>query len=362
MSMQRNVTLDLFKGLAILSTLYIHAAFIAGMLDSPLDSKINILSQIGLINVPLFFFLSGTASTSSLVNFKNVFLRLFKLYVPYAIAILVFIVALSFFHDPFPQHIFKYFILQVHLMPSHFVFVISSMWFYPNFFLICLTTPILLLINRNKNLSIFFIVFFVLINSIFSFNEGWGQIPIYSLVNLHFFLCYLLFYFLGIYLKDIVINGKEFCCMFLALFLLFIYTLKTFNFASLHILSFPPKTPLVVGSLLPVLLFLYLKQYDNKINILLSRSYILKFLHYNGKHVLTIYLYQGFICAALMEFIMPLTKISNPYLLLISLFLIILMGTYPLVFIFNKINNLVLIQCLNFGNISSKKIICDQIR
>lgn len=341
---QRNVVVDLFKGLAILTTLYGHAALVIGVLDLPLHSKISIIGQIELLaSIPLFFFLSGYTTTSDLLYVKNLFLRLFKLYIPYAIAILFLIFILYFYQNSVPSFVFKYFLLQGRELPSYFEMVPSSMWFFPNFFLVCLTTPFLLRLSKNHNLSLFFLLLLIIVNCLFSFNDTQvGQVIIYSIINLHFFFFYLFFYFLGIYIKNRTISGREFCFMTLALLPIALYTLKLFDFRSLHILMFPPKIPFLLVSLFSILLFLYFQNYENKFRLLLSKSYFLKFLNYTGKNVFIIYLYQGFICSALYESIIKQPTTSNPYILLFFSFIVILLGTYPLVLIFNKINALTL--------------------
>lgn len=352
--------IDIFKGAAILSVIFIHAAFCTGQSYRPLNASMMGIGQVGLFfDAPLFFFLSGWGATLAQNNIKRIILRLTKLYVQYAIMVtfLALCILLLFNEHTTPYDVSRWLVLK-NLHTISLPVVMASMWFFVTYFMVYLTTPLLLKIYKNNRLSIFLIFILIIINAIFTFHEmSIGKIVIYSNMNIMQFLYYLLFYFMGIYLCDTRITTKSFAIMFTVLLFMFVLCLYKFNFDfNLQINKFPPTTYYLIASLFSILIVLSAKNMENRASELIKNDPIIKFLGYSGKNVFSIYLYQGF-GSSLPTLALPyLLSVTGDWRILLSLnFITIILITYPLAGAFKLINDCVLNNCFMLANNFSKR-------
>ncbi len=339
--------LDVSKGVAILSILFIHAALCSGPKYLPLSvGSVGICQFALLFDAPLFFFLSGWAATYSQNTVRRVIGRMIKLYVPYALMILFFTLCISvFFKETVaPSNVLRWLALD-DLRTEGLPVVLASMWFFVTYLMIYATTPLLARIYRNGPVAIFLIALLALANAIFTINNvPLDAFIIYPKVTVQIFLFYLLFYFLGMFLHDRAITAKQFIVLFtVALSLFFIYW-PGYNFnLGLQLAKFPPTTCYLVASLFSVLIVLYARNFENGVSRLVQANPLGKFLSYSGRNVFDIYLCQGFASSLptlVLPFLLGVTLDWRP-IFVIDLALILLV-TYPMARVFGAISGRVL--------------------
>lgn len=351
---QRNAVLDVFKGIAVLSVIIIHAALCTGLSYRPLSNIFLGFGQIGLFFAgPMFFFLSGWATTLSQNSIKHTILRLMKLYILYVIMVVFLVLSIiAFFNEPITPYKVSRWLTFRDLYTTSLPVVMASMWFIVTYFMIYLTTPLLMRIYKKNIFSIAFIFLLVIVNAIFIFgNVPIGTIYIYPTTILIKLLFYcLLFYFMGMYLHKRHITSKEFAVVFAVLLSLCLLCIFRVNF---NLNLQPNKFPItihyqIIASLFSILFVLYARNIENNISELVRSNVIFKFLSYNGKNVFNIYLYQGFgssIPTLALPYLLGVT--SDWRLLLFINFTTIVLITYPLAHAFKFINDCVLNKCFS---------------
>ncbi len=341
---QRNYILDIVKGFAIINIVFIHTVWWSGQVYMQSD----LIRQLSLfIDVPLFFFLSGWATSLHEQSFKTTLKRFIKLCIPYAITIATLTLALTVFYKRSISFQTIWGWLTLTFRESfELPVVMGSMWFLAPFIIISILTPVLMRIVNMRNLSAFFIIFLLLLNFLFnSYETGIGDIVVLNLISIRVIVFYLLFYYLGIYTRDMTLNIKEFIYIIISLTFLLGLCLCYFNFKlDLQANKFPPSALYLIASTYSVVATLYLKNFEEKASQKINKNNkILKFLQYSGKNAYNLYLYQGFGGSIIFYIAYNANIIMLPkgYKLVLS-FICNLAITYALAFTFGKLNNLAL--------------------
>lgn len=340
---QRVYILDIIRGIAILNIIYIHTVWWSGTFYVHHD----ILRQISLlIDVPLFFFLSGWASSLQEYTIKKTMKRFIKLYIPYLIMIFVLGFSLIFFYQrDITLDIFIGWLTIIFRESFEIPVVMGSMWFLPPFIIISIITPLLGRILKDKEISFFFIILLIFINFIFSYlNPNIGNVLILKAVSLRVITFYLLIYFLGMYTRNIYFSFKQFTVAFISLSIVFLIYLSSLNYEfDLQINKFPPSMFYFISSMFSIIITVYLKNYENKAVEVIKKNKLIKFLSYSGVNSYNIFLYQGF-GASFLFILISNTKFQSLHwtILLPICFIVNIAVSYLLSFELGKINKLVL--------------------
>ena len=337
---ERNLTLDLVKGFAIINIIFIHTVFWSGSLYG-ISAIVNQISL--LIDVPLFFFLSGWAVNYQTNNIKRNLERLFKLYFQYCIAAIFMILSLVFIYNHhFSQlTIFQYFMAETTQNDYELPGVGWSVWFLGVFFVVYAETPLLLYIRRSKENTVLLSLILFSLVAIFTFTNGvWNNFltPSYYL-SLRVIVFYTLFYFIGIAFYDVKISLRHLVyCLFGLLTVLYFYSIGSGQIFDMQKYKFPPSLFYLLASVISVILTLYIKNFENyfKYN---NENLAIRLLEYCGKNVFTIYLYQGF-GGSLLFSLIPHLKIYPWYFILSICFFLNLIITLCLTVVFLKFNNI----------------------
>lgn len=340
--MNRNNVLDVVKGFAIINIILIHTVWWSGLEYIPYD----IIRQLTLmIDVPLFFFLSGWAASLHEQKFKDSIKRIVKLYIPYLIMLLVL---WSFLFIFYKRVVSFDNILQWVTFSKRDSFeigaVMGSVWFLPAFLI---TSFVGTFIDKyiRKKIGLILIGFILGINIVFSlFNFEIIDGSILGITSLRIIFFYMFFYFLGMCLRDIKITKKQFICLFFSLLVVFLFFLAGSGFIlELQLNKFPPTTFYLVASMFSVITTLYLKNFETKMGKLIEKKRFFAFLNFSGINVYNLFLYQGF-GAAIIYYIVYSQNFQTIHwaILLPICFVCNLAISYLLAFVFGKINNKIL--------------------
>jgi len=333
----RNLTLDLLKGIAILNIVFIHTIFWSGSTYNANDT----LRQLSLIvDVSLFFFLSGWAANYQKNNIKIFTARIFKLYVQYIVMIIFMVIMLIavFGHNVSSLPIAGYLSIDTNSNSYELPVIFGSLWFLKVFFIVYLLTPLLVWVSKNKQNSLFLLFGLLCLISMSTFiNNSIYNAPLFF-TSLRYIIFYTFFYFAGIILYDNKITLRQ-CISYISGTLLivslyFVTSKETFN---LQNNKFPPSLIYLLASIFSIVVALYAKNLEGFFKKC-PRSVIV-FLSFLGKNVYTVYLYQGFGASILFLIIPKVYPIINNWAyMLILCYTINLMITLCLTFIFVHVN------------------------
>lgn len=318
MNNQRDYSIDFFKGLSILGIIFIHTTWWSGA-----DYVPNWLAQLSLlVDVPLFFFLSGCSATFSFKK-ENPFSGIIRMVIFFTLFYLtysLFIPANSL------EYTYRAFFMHYSPTPS-FEVVVNSLWF-TSVFLVTYIIAYLIIKHFGEKRN-------VLLAAIFSFfihylNQTKPEFSSVSVLSSDTILVlgYLVFFLLGYYYfshKHFKATKKIALVIFLLASAYFVYFLSAKGFV-IHSIKFPIKTPYVLVSLISISL---VPLFADRVN----KNYKINFL---GRNALVFYLAQG-ISSSLLFKIEPYLSVYWPLkltlLFLINISLAILIAI-PIVYIF----------------------------
>jgi fucose 4-O-acetylase-like acetyltransferase len=355
-SRKRNNILDIVKGFAIINIILIHTVFWSGKSYIPYQTLRELTL---LVDVPLFFFLSGWAASLHKQDLKGTFKRLKKLYIPYLVMIVVLLLSSLIFYNTRESFdtVLKWLTFTSH-RSLEFRVVMGSMWFLAPFIIISVFTPLYTFILKNRKISILFIMFLLCINVIFNLATfKLPNISILGMTSLRIVVFYLFFYFLGMYTRDIKLTFKQLIYVLSPIIILFVYYLWKANFKfELQANKFPPNIFYLISSMFSVIATLYLKNFEGWVNKHIKNSKLLKFLSFSGQNVYNIYLYQGF--GGSLIFLLVNSSLKNQIhwsLLLLLCFICNLLISYILAYVFGLLNKAILgIKFRKEGEVLSK--------
>ena len=197
--------LDIFRGLAMINIVMIHTVFWWGERYAPAWSRNLAL----LVDVPLFFFLSGWAAILQPVSWKRTIHGVATIYLNYAMIVaLVWTVLALVAHHYVPWEEVKNWLLFRSLSSYEYGIVLGSAWFLPGFAIVRLMTPLLAPLatnpNRDFSLAIFASVAFLWMSGV----AGSTQ-PAVACLSLRSLAFHGLFYFLGLAFAGRSISGHQ---------------------------------------------------------------------------------------------------------------------------------------------------------
>ncbi len=264
---KRNYYIDVLKGIAIISVIFIHTIFpFRGETEYVPSWFANFTL---LFEVPMFFFLAGWTYSYTKSN-KSYLKSLIVTQIKYMIFIsLVFLAIVVTNHIKFRNGTnisFTYLIYNFfhqYTATNPFGGVSGALWFFKVYFLVSLLGATLIkLVKPNIRVYIIMICF-VGIFLITFVKPIVGQINIG--IELSQILFYLFFYMLGNYTKDIELSlGKMIGLFAITIIeLLVIHNLMYTDVTLLQQHKFPPNFIFLLWSLFGVYIVLYLKKYFN---------------------------------------------------------------------------------------------------
>ena len=311
--MERNKTLDFFRGFAALWIILIHTCFHSGNPYVPAIVKSFSL----IIDVPLFIFLAGYSLHYSEGFQKNV-KRLVRMYIYYLVFLLFFflfailtksdgynltsVVKALFFeiNDKLPLRSFDY-----------------SIWFIPMYFIVTSVGSYFL---KDKNVKITHLILLLALYG--------SCLYFYNNKNIAMILMYLFLYVLGYYSFYNNLSLKKFIAMFvfiIILNILFKY-LGTYGFRNLQTAKFDYDIYYLIYSMIVITLVWYL---------LPRFAYPFRFIPFLGRNAILLYFCQGF-SSSILYYIAPRVHLYWMWKLLL-LFGINIIICLSLFFIFYKI-------------------------
>lgn len=276
----RNNLIDVIRGVLIINIILIHTVFWSG--TSYVPEWVRNLSL--MLDVPGLFFISGW-TLSYTGKSKNIFSRIWQIYLPYAITLaLCWIILISYYNTPITFSDWsKWLLFQGE--SYNFPVLMGSVWFLPVFIELSIISPIIHKFIQKKQYGIcltILVFFLIVIASILNYHGS-----IYPLVF------YLFFFILGYLSMDLKIGLKGFILAQIAIFItMFIVWLENRGNFSLQNNKFPPDVIYLIFSIPAIILILYAKNFEQSINE--GQHGIQKFLKFAGKNSLFIYFGQGF--------------------------------------------------------------------
>lgn len=330
---ERDYSIDFAKGVTVISIIFIHTVWWSGTSYAP-----DILRQLSLlIDVPLFFFLSGCSATFSFKKEKP-FSGLVRLISLFTLA--YFLYALLYKQDQLFEYTFS--ALFINYLNTHEIAVFSnSTWFILPFVVVYVTGFIIIKQIGNKNilLLICFILFYFIVRY-----DQIHALSKYKLLSLStdYLFSYLLFFLLGYYIKS-TLTPRFY--KIAGIILLLCSLSATFWFYwdipfNLQDYKFPPKTEYVVASLISISFFLITAG-------LVKKKYK---INYVGKNALSFYLAQG-IGSSLLIPLSPLLQMEWYFKLPIMFLFNLVFSTIFAILVIYTFNNYT-----KFGNTIIKRI------
>ncbi|MAC96199.1 MAG: hypothetical protein CMC96_11935 [Flavobacteriales bacterium] len=308
---ERDYSIDFAKGVTVISIIFIHTVWWSGTSYAP-----DILRQLSLlIDVPLFFFLSGCSATFAFKKEKpfSGIVRLISLF-----TLAYFIYALIYKQEQLFEFTFS--ALFINYLNTYEIAVFSnSTWFILPFVIVYITGFIIIKQIGSKNILL--LICLILFYFILKYDQI-HALSKYKLLSLSadYLFSYLLFFLLGYYFKSTLtpklyktIGAILLLCSLSAT--LWIYWDIPFN---LQNYKFPPKIEYVVASIISISLFLITAR-------LIKKEYK---INYIGKNALSFYLAQG-IGSSLLFQLSPLLQIEWYYKL-------------PIMFLFNLVSSTII--------------------
>ncbi len=271
--MQRDLYIDVVKGFATLSVIFIHTVFWSGQFYVP--TELRNLSL--LFDVPIFFFLSGLTSSGKVE--KNIH-RMLKLQITYMIFItLIFIIYCICNQTLKWEKLFDWY-FHSYTESKPLDVVIGSMWYMRVYFMVSFFGVLVLRYLSEKQINI---LICILLGGIISFSFYY-----YPRGNLGYIFIYLLIFLLAKQCRNVFVKIPY---MLLGLFSLAIvyYLLYLYFGENTTILvrkqKFPPNIIYLVYSCFSLFLILVLKgRLSFKKN---------NFLAYIGQNAIFYYFAQG---------------------------------------------------------------------
>lgn len=339
-AIKRNALLDVTKGVAIINIVFIHSVWWSGQTYMPHD----VIRQLALIiDVPLFFFISGFATSSARITAGRLVRRFLRLYIPLVVLIL-FLSVVSWQWNGITVTTAVFFQwLTLHIDGTAAVYpawacVINSLWFLQVYFIIFLLSPVLHALLSREFIRYVVLAVLILLIALFTFYPLFlGAYPLLGWIPVRYVIFYAAFYALGFMSKDTTVRPLVFlfvlageltavgCCL----------ALQQFTF-DLQSSKFPPGLLYFFVSLVPVTLILYLNTFHSGLGESSSGRRVFSFLKSCGVNVYSIYLYQGF--GAMLGF--PLAGLLAAYewgVVLTAVFLANLAVSLMLGFLFRTI-------------------------
>lgn len=337
--MKRDLYIDFAKGFATLSIIFIHTAFWSGQLYIP--KEIRILSL--LIDVPVFFALSGLTSSG---NVDKTFYRLLKLQVTYMIFVTFLFFFDSFFKvfltQFFDAETFKNFFLTFgtrytpnNLTPAFhwetlgnwwlhqysncdtFPVVMGSFWYLKTYYIVTVLGVLTLRffpkhIHWIIAVCIGLTIYFNIDNNIaknYAPNYPTGQVGYVA-------------YYLCVFLIANLLKGKKIESKFIPMIVFFVITslaavFWAFGqdiFYAINKQKFPPKIPYIVWSFisLATVMLLYNRFRVTKDN----------FVNYIGKNAIFYYFAQGISSSLVYFIIVPLKESMHWAVLMVLIYVL----------------------------------------
>ena len=338
---QRNHYVDVLKGIAIISVVFIHTVFHSGNAYVPRwFANFTVLFE-----VPMFFFLAGW-SFSYTKNNKSYIKSLILTQLRYMLFMAIIFIAinitnyLEFSHNQVGLGTLSKWFFHEYSSTVPFTSVSYSLWFFKVYFIVSIIGAMLLkLLNRkaSKVLTIFcYIAVFVVTFIYPSLGKlNWG-------VELSYIFFYLFFYMLGYLTKDRKFNLAEIIIAFTSLvaILILINKVLSINILEIEGNKFPPNFIFLIWSSFWVVIVLYLKRFFNNC----KESVLSKV----GQNSIYVYFAQG-IGASILYFISPYITMDWYYKVII-MFSINLVLTGITTVILRLIMEPIIKICKNFLN------------
>lgn len=338
----RNNNIDFFRGIAVISVLFIHTVFKSG--DAYVPNYICNLSL--LIDVPLFVFIAGYAFSFSMSYFKSI-KGILLLYTRYVFFIVLIVIGMLIYNrqlvtvDGFIGWLFFNF------SPSFPLTVISSStWFMPMFIKITLLCPaIICVVKKNYNNSYInkMVTVFGLLVFLYLFGR-YNSFYIDSQV-----LQYSVFYILGLLSSKIKISSfKSFLLLEITVMigLLLLYRYTGNGLLDMQRLKFEYSAIYLVYSLIFIIFIWYINDRMNISNNLFC---------WIGKNAIWFYFSQG-VSSSICYSIVPIFTGFKWYITLpivfIANFVLSLFISWMIIKIYNFLTSK--LECKKYGIFSLK--------
>ncbi|GAB6013212.1 acyltransferase family protein [Viscerimonas tarda] len=310
---ERNLYIDAIKGITILSTVFIHTVYPSGFAYVP--ETVRMLSL--LVDVPVFFFLSGLTSSS---NVEKTIYRLIKLQITYMIFVtLVFILQSLISGQIELPHLFGWYIHKYENF-GFFLLVQYSLWYLEIYFIVSFFAVLTLkyLSGRERGLLTILLFLFVCFFTVYHRPQG----------NTDYVCFYLAIFLIAHRCKDIFIKKPFIIIGYLLLGVLVSFLfLKTSINLQKH--KFPPTIFYGIASSLSLFTVFVLK---NRWKV--KKQNILTYI---GQHSIFFYFSQGINSSILYTLVEPL-KSYHWYLMLPIMFAVNVVGAVAIGIILLKID------------------------
>ena len=301
MNKDRDYSIDFFKGITVVSIIFIHTVWWSGQSYVP-----NIVAQFSLlVDVPLFFFLSGASANFSFHK-KTVFSGVIRLIVLFTLFFAVY--AYLYMPNDILKNITKSIFLQFPWAPEAKI-VSGSTWFIPIFVVVYFISYLIIShLGKNKIIPIICILLLYLMYK-YETIETFKELKILSLTPDYVFSNLFFFLFGFYYYKKIRLSKNV---KWLALILVLVSSsLLICHFIdipfNLQSLKFPHRFYYVVASIISISITMLLSG-------LIKKEY---FFNYLGKNALQFYLAEG-IGSGLLLVILPKIQLQWPLKLSIA--------------------------------------------
>lgn len=293
---ERDEYIDIVKGIAILSVIFIHTVFWSGSTYG-VPQWLQSLSL--LIDVPIFFLMSGCAI--SITGFKSdiVLKQLYKLSLSFTLIVLL---GQLIFWDFNMQSILDSIMLQHANIPQLMV-VDGSYWFVPTYAISLIAAGIIIRFQPKLIIPIIvlcFVYYFLRWKYNYNLDAVFLGKPLSSF---YFFMCLML---LGYRCYKRKINHFFWWFTAIASLTFLLYIIFRSESFSLQSYKFPLSFVYVIASMISVSLIFLLKDFYQA-HKKISSSLSLQFLSFLGRNSLNFYMSQG-ISSSLLYTILPHIK------------------------------------------------------
>lgn len=245
--MKRDLFIDVSKGIATLSIIFIHTVFWSGQYYVP--SELRNLSL--LVDVPVFFFLSGFTSSGKIE--KNIH-RLLKLQITYMLYITLVFIIYCIFNRSFSLNRLWDWYFYTYSDSKPVEVAISSMWYMKIYFLVIFTGVVVLHYLSKKQINI--VVCFLSLGIIyFSFY-------LYPTGNTGYIFVYLLIFLIAHQCKNLRLKPLYFAISILLLLMIYFLLYLYFGDKATVLVrrqKFPPTLVYLIYSSFSLVILLFLK-------------------------------------------------------------------------------------------------------
>lgn len=295
---KRDNSIDFFRGIAVLSIIFIHTVFWSGTTyTSPGLKSLSLL-----IDVPIFIFISGMCFNYSNSVFKTI-KGFSKLWIKYLVFVVLYYVLIFIFNN-------EHFSLSNIFKASFFVFsgkdifpvVEGSLWFIFMYFIVSLLGDVIICLYNKyfKDMDQFK---YILIISFLFYGISLYK-PSFTFISTDTFM-YLFIYLLGYYLYNFKFkNWKCFALLLSGWFVLYIIFIlyMGLDVYSIQTYKFNYDMRYLLHSMLSILCLFFLKD-----RIKVKDRNIIVFI---GKNALLFYFAQG-ISSSVLYYVLPYVSVSN---------------------------------------------------